>query len=125
GVDARPVVADQGEVVAALEALRRKGGREQAHLVGELPPGPGLPDAAILLADRGARAALQRVAHEQLGKRVQRALLPSSGRILAQKALKYGARPNPTLRTTGNERHGTLDPQGRRQALPLAQARRR
>ena len=65
-VDARPVVADQREVVAALEPLRGQAAGERAHFVGEAAPAPGLPDAEVLLADcrtlrrapwRGASAA--------------------------------------------------------------------
>src|SRR5205807_5402373 len=57
GVKARTVVADQREVLAALEALFGKTGGERAHLVGIALPGPGLPDAEILLADSRPRAA--------------------------------------------------------------------
>jgi hypothetical protein len=59
-------------VVAALEALRRKAAGERPHLVGKFLPGPGLPDAQVLLADRGQRAAHQRVVQQQLGKSVVR-----------------------------------------------------
>ena len=49
-VQARAVVADDGEIHAALEALRRQPAGQRAHLVGDLRPGPGLPDAEVLLA---------------------------------------------------------------------------
>jgi hypothetical protein len=59
-------------VVAALEAPVGERAGERAHLLGELVPGPGLPDAQVLLADRGQRAARLCVVHQELGKRVER-----------------------------------------------------
>ena len=45
-----PVVADDRQVHAAIEALRRQPAGERAHFVGDLGPRPGLPDAEVLLA---------------------------------------------------------------------------
>ena len=49
-VEARAVVADDRELVAALEAERGEPEREVAHVVVIVAPRPRLPDAAILLA---------------------------------------------------------------------------
>jgi hypothetical protein len=73
GVDARPVVADQSDVLAAPQSLHGEGRGERAHFVGEPAPAPGLPDAEIFFPDRGPLAALLGVAHEELRKSVQRA----------------------------------------------------
>ena len=70
-VQPRPVVADDREVVAALEALRGQAAGERADLVGHLPPGPGLPDAEILLAHGGMLAAHRCVVQHETRKRRQ------------------------------------------------------
>src|SRR6185436_2765504 len=44
---------------------------KRQHLVRELAPGPGLPDAEILLPNRGARATHARVVQQQLRECVQ------------------------------------------------------
>ena len=72
GVDARAVVADDREMVAALEILRRQSAGERAHFIGEAMPAPGLPDAEVLLADRRMHRTRARVVHQQLRKRVAR-----------------------------------------------------
>jgi hypothetical protein len=59
------VVADDREVHAAPETLRRQPAGERAHFVGDLRPAPGLPDAEILLAGRRRVAALERVFLQQ------------------------------------------------------------
>ena len=51
-VQARPVVADHREAVAALESQRSEAAGENADLLRDLGPGPGLPDAEVLLAER-------------------------------------------------------------------------
>ena len=56
-VQARAVVADDREVHPALEAERGEPAGERAHLLGDLRPGPGLPDAEVLLARRRMIAA--------------------------------------------------------------------
>ncbi len=48
-IETRAIVADDRQVHPALEALRCKPASERAHLLGDLAPGPGLPDAEILL----------------------------------------------------------------------------
>ena len=55
-VEPRPVGADDRDGVAALEAEPCKPDRIGAHLVEHLGPGPGLPDAEILVAERRAAA---------------------------------------------------------------------
>src|SRR5262249_30952358 len=64
-VQPRAVVADDREVRAALESLRRKPAGERADLGCDLRPSPGLPDAEILLAGRGTIAARGRVLQHQ------------------------------------------------------------
>src|SRR6185312_2706631 len=51
-----PVVADDGKVHSALEALCGQPAGKSMHLVGDLFPSPALPDAEILLADGGTVA---------------------------------------------------------------------
>jgi CRP/FNR family cyclic AMP-dependent transcriptional regulator len=51
-VQARTVVADDGQVHAAFEAERRQAASERAHFVAHLRPGPGLPDAEVFFAKR-------------------------------------------------------------------------
>ncbi len=78
-VDPRAVVADQRDVIAALEPLLGEPAGERAHLVGKPLPRPGLPDAEILLADRGTLPAHLGVVQQQLGKRIQAGkILPHS-----------------------------------------------
>ena len=48
----RPVVADHREAVAALESPCGKAAGENANLARDLSPGPGLPDAQVLLPER-------------------------------------------------------------------------
>jgi len=50
-IEPRPVVADDGKQIAAAKSKRRQSQREIAHLTVVLGPRPGLPDAAVLLAD--------------------------------------------------------------------------
>jgi hypothetical protein len=60
-VQARPVRADHGDVVAAAYARLREPAREPLDLVAHLAPGPRLPDAQVLLANGRAITALARV----------------------------------------------------------------
>ena len=71
GIDPGSIVADDGEVIAALETPPGEAAGQRAHLVGETPPAPGLPDSKILLADRRALRADPGMVHQQLWKRVQ------------------------------------------------------
>ena len=70
-VELRPVGADDRDGVAALEAEAVQPDRIGAHLVEHLRPGPGLPDAEILVPIRRAVAEQAGVADQQLGKRVR------------------------------------------------------
>ena len=65
-IEARPVVADDGDLLAPLEAERLHAAGELAHRIAEVGPGPGLPDAQVLLADGGQRRAAFGVVTEQL-----------------------------------------------------------
>ena len=67
-VQTRPIVADDGEVHAALETARRKSAGKPAHFIGDLLPGPALPDAQIFFADRNLVAAHAGMLKQQLGK---------------------------------------------------------
>jgi len=66
GVEPGTIVADEGDVMPARDAEARKPAGEKARLVGERLPRPGLPDAEILLADRGRRGTHLRMVHQQL-----------------------------------------------------------
>jgi len=72
GVEARPVVADEREVLATLQAESAERRGDGAHFLRELTPGPRLPDAEVLLANGRTLRAHARVVHEQLRERVQR-----------------------------------------------------
>ena len=69
-VEARPVVADDREVHAAAEPLRRQAAGERAHFVGHLAPRPGLPDAKVLLPRRGMIGPHPRVLEHEPRERV-------------------------------------------------------
>src|SRR5437764_7573417 len=68
-VEARAVVADDRELLAAPHAERRQAEREVPHLGAGLRPRPRLPDAAVLLAERGASREVARVAHQEARQR--------------------------------------------------------
>ena len=70
-VQARAVVADDREVHPALEAERGQPAGERAHLLGDLRPGPGLPDAEVLLARGRVVAAHLRVVQQQAREHIQ------------------------------------------------------
>ena len=70
-VETRPVVADDREMHAALEALRGEAAGERAHLGGDLAPRPRLPDAEVLLARRRMVRAHAGVVQQQPRKRVR------------------------------------------------------
>ncbi len=70
-VQARTIVADDREVHAAEEALRRKTAGERAHVGGDRGPRPRLPDTEVLLARRRAVAAHARMLEQQPRERVQ------------------------------------------------------
>ncbi len=71
-VEARPVVADDGEMVAALESQLGEAPGQRPDFRGHLRPGGGLPDAHVLLAHRRPLGPRAGVVQEQPGKRVQR-----------------------------------------------------
>ena len=70
-VELRPVAADDGELVAPRDPQLLQSDRERADLVEDLRPGPGLPDAEILVTDRGPRADRLRVVDEELWERIR------------------------------------------------------
>ncbi len=78
-VEARPVRPDDRDVLAALEARLGEAACEPVHLVAHLAPGPALPDAQVLLANRGQRAAHLRMAQQELRERVGRPGLRGHG----------------------------------------------
>ena len=57
-IEARPVVADKGDMRAALQAARRQRRRQRRCLVRQFAPGHGAPDAALFFAHRRTLAAL-------------------------------------------------------------------
>ena len=67
-IEARAVRPDHREFVAALEAEFVEADREGGDLLEHLRPGPGLPDAEVLVPDRRPRATHLRVADQELGK---------------------------------------------------------
>ncbi len=71
-IQARTVVAEHGQLVAALEAVRGKSQREGAHMVLAFSPAVTLPDAAVFLAHAGLLAGARGIAAEQFGERIGR-----------------------------------------------------
>ena len=69
-VQARAVLSDDRQVVAASESRLMQSGGQLVHLGQSPRPAPSLPDAEILLADRGGSRTLPSVQHQQSGKRV-------------------------------------------------------
>ncbi len=70
-IKARTVVADDGDGVAALDADLAQADGERAHLAAQLRPGPGLPDAEILVANGRAVSELPGIAQQELGHRIE------------------------------------------------------
>ena len=70
-IESRPIAADDGEMVAALEADLGHADREGANLLEHLLPGPGLPDAEILVADGGPAADGRGIVDQKLGEGVE------------------------------------------------------
>ena len=70
-VQSRPVVADDGQIHAVPESLRSQTASERAHLIGDLRPGPALPDAQGLFADRRAVPLLSRMLQQKQGEGVK------------------------------------------------------
>ena len=69
-IEPRPVAADDGEFVAALEPELGKAEREGADLIEHLRPGPRLPNAEIFLAHGGSRPQRRSIVEKKLGKRI-------------------------------------------------------
>ena len=64
-VKVRPIVADDGQVVAAPETEFREAAGERPHAVGDFGPGQGLPDSQVLLAHRRSVRTIPRVIEQQ------------------------------------------------------------
>jgi hypothetical protein len=71
-IELGPVRADDGEVVAALETFGGEAERDRANLVRSPSPRPCLPDAEVLLADRGTTGTNPGVMQKQTRKGVER-----------------------------------------------------
>jgi hypothetical protein len=81
-VHARPVLADDGQVLAPSEAHFGESTGDRTHLLGDIVPGPALPDAQVLLAHRRFVAADPRVLQQQ-ARKVSRAWEEAISRILS------------------------------------------
>src|SRR4029079_3630278 len=68
-IEARPVFADDRQLVALPEAAVGEPEREVAHLLPIPAPTVGLPDAEILLAQRGTLGSLFGMPPQQLRQR--------------------------------------------------------
>ena len=66
-IEARAVVADDGHRFAALEPELSQADGKRAHLVAQLRPGPGLPDAEVLVAHGRAVGMLTALRSSSLG----------------------------------------------------------
>ena len=102
-VEPRPVVADDREVHAALEALRGEAAGERAHLVRDLAPRPGLPDAEVLLAAGRMRGAHLRVVQQKTRKRIRQG---SRGQVCQRLTLLSAGRPGPAREARGSSAPG-------------------
>ena len=70
-IQARPVVADDGEIVAALETQRGQAAGHRPRLRGNLAPAPGLPDAQVFFARGRPVAADAGMVQQQTWKGVE------------------------------------------------------
>ena len=70
-IQARPVVAQQGDMSAALQAARRRGSRKRGGFFGQFAPGYGAPDAAALFTDSRTFTPFSGVMHQQLRKSIE------------------------------------------------------
>ena len=55
-IESRPIVADDGDLVAPAKAESGQAASQGLHLAQDLAPAPGLPDAIVLLAHRRPRS---------------------------------------------------------------------
>ena len=76
------VIADDGQMVAALEAQFGQSAGQGADFLCLLRPGPGLPDAKILLARGGPLAAHPSVMQQKTWKRIESGLF--------EQGIRYG-----------------------------------
>jgi hypothetical protein len=67
-IQPRPVVANDGQPVTALQAKLVKPDGQRTHFIEHIRPCPGLPDAEILLTHRGTGCKRLRVAQKQFRK---------------------------------------------------------
>src|SRR5262249_48739569 len=67
---ARPVGADDRDLIAPREAELLQADRKSTHLLEHLRPGPHLPDAEVLVPIGRAARVKASVAYEELGERV-------------------------------------------------------
>ncbi|MCP1730525.1 hypothetical protein M2192_002642 [Bradyrhizobium elkanii USDA 61] len=67
-----PIGADYRNCLARPQAKAMQAGGVATYDLGNLSPGPALPDAKILMPERWPRAKLCRVSQQQFGKRVIR-----------------------------------------------------
>ena len=71
-VETGTVVADDGQVVTALETEFRQAASHGANFFRDLAPVPGLPDAEIFFAGRRTVSPGHRVIQHQTGKSIER-----------------------------------------------------
>src|SRR6266851_6862494 len=86
-IEARPIVADNRQLVAAAEAHGGKAVGERGDLVGHLAPAPALPDAVILLAVCRLVAAPCRMIEQQLGEGIERNRARGACRAVRRQAI--------------------------------------
>ena len=70
-IEARAVVANDGDLVAAFKAETGQTARERPHFFGDFPPDPRLPDAVILFADGDPIGPLLHEIEQHFGKGVE------------------------------------------------------
>ncbi len=70
-VQARAIVADDGELVAPFQAEAGKSAGERSHLHRDIGPGPGLPDAEIFFTHRVPLRTRLHVVLQQLGEGIE------------------------------------------------------
>ena len=70
-VEPRPIAADDGELVAARDAELGEPDRKGANLLEHFRPGPGPPDAEVLVPHRRPRPDGRGIVDQQLGDGIE------------------------------------------------------
>jgi hypothetical protein len=110
-VQARPVVAGNGDRIAALNAEFRQAERNRANLAQQIRPGPGLPDAHVLMPQCGMISPHARMMDQKLRKCIRSSVFrhqsQSSHSRLSRAGRRFPAVPSFSIR---NQAGGPVKP---------------